>query len=187
MKKKISLLILACSLNASVVTSVDAAKVIDQFQPNIDSASILAIGGSSEQKLAQTITIDIAGILKGVYLPINCADGRLKIAINDVVDGEPGSFEYTYNQVRSARITNQITTFRYFGLPGDLSVEVGDEYAIVIDNPTGSCGISGSPVGDSYSGGGGFFDARPNPPGWVPFEETESRFDLPFMVLIKTP
>jgi hypothetical protein len=178
---------LACSLNALMLASAHAAKVIDQLQPNIDTDSILAIGGSSEQKLAQTITVGIAGILKGIYLPINCADGRLKIAINDVVDGAPGTFEYTYNQVRPARITNQITTFRYFGLPGNLAVEVGDEYAIVIDNATGSCGISGSPTGDTYAGGGGFFDARPNPPGWVQFEETESRFDLPFMLLIKTP
>ncbi len=164
-----------------------AAKIIDQLQPNIDSSAILAIGGSSEQKLAQTITISTTGTLKGIYLPISCADGRLSIAINDVVLGEPGSLTLTNKQIRGNRVSNLISQFRYFGLPGNLQVNAGDRYAIVIENATGSCGISGSPLGDSYFAGGGFFDARPNPPGWVPFEDTESRFDLPFLLRIKTP
>ncbi len=187
MKKLFNTMVFASGLTIGFTGVSQAAKIIDQLQPNIDSSSILAIGGSSEQKLAQTITVGTTGTLKGVYLPISCADGRLRIAINDVVAGAPGNVTFTDKQVRGVRVDNLITQFRYFGLPGNIAVNAGDQLAIVLENATGSCGISGSPVGDSYLAGGGFFDARPNPPGWIPFEETEVRFDLPFLLRVKTP
>ncbi len=187
MKKIVNTLVMAGGLAIGFSGTGQAAKIIDQLQPNIDNSAILAIGGSSDQKLAQTVTISTTGILKGVYLPISCADGRLNISINDVVLGEPGSLTFTNKKIRGSRVSNLVTQFRYFGIPGNLLVNAGDQYAIVLENATGSCGISGSPVGDSYPAGGGFFDARPNPPGWVPFEDTESRFDLPFLLRIKTP
>ncbi len=187
MKQLIIALSMACGIHLICTQSAQAARVIDQLQPILDSSISLAVGGSSEQKLAQTFTTDVAGVLKGVYLPIACADGRLRLSINNVEAGVPGTVEYSTKQIRPARITNQITTFRYFGFPDNIPVNVGDEYAIVITNATGSCGISNSPIGDTYAGGSGFFDARPNPPGWIAFEETETRLDLPFMVQIKTP
>ncbi len=189
MKKIILTMALASSLNVILTKPADAAKVIDQLQPNIDNNIALAIGGdsNSEQKLAQTMTIEVTGTLKGIFLPIDCANGRLRISINEVVAGEPGTLEYTAKQLRASRVSESITKFRYFALPGNLEIYAGDEYAVVLENRTGSCGISGSPEGDSYIGGGGFFDARPNAPGWISFEATESRFDLPFMLLIKTP
>ena len=178
-----------CFLALMVVISggVQAAKIIDTMQPNISPGNTWAIGGDSEQKLAQTITIQHAGLLKGIYLPLACDDGRLKLSVTDVVVGEPGTTVLTQNQFRANRINQPVSTFRFFRLPGNLNVTPGDELAIVLENQTGTCGLSQSPVGDSYPGGVGYFDARPNPPGWVALFGPGSALDLPFMLKLKTP
>jgi len=187
MKNQKITLIAVLLINGLITNPAMAARIIDAMQPAISSSSTLAIGGSSEQKLAQTITLSETGILKGVFLPLGCSTGKLVITLTNVESNQPGSVILDQKRIRAHRINNPVTTFRYFGLPGAVTVYAGDEIAIILDNPSGTCGLSRSPDGDSYTAGAGFFDSRPNPPGWIALSETDSDWDLPFMLVIKTP
>ncbi len=178
----------ATIIGLSVMIPAQGARIIDQMQPNIIITSpTTAVGGGSEQKIAQTITIGKNGVLKGVYLPIGCSTGKLRITVTDLVGNEPGNFVYTSKQVRASRITNPVSTFRYFGLPGNLDFIVGDQITLILENETGSCGIASGPTGNIYPDGVGFFDARPNQPGWIPIFGPGYSLDIPFMLVLKTP
>ena len=172
----------------TLTAAVEAqSTVIDQMQAVIDSSvGGLAIGGNSDQRLAQTITVGVDGRLSGLMLPIGCSSGRLILEIRDVVGGEPGPNVLARRRIRAERVPDLGATFQFFRIGGGgLFFMAGDQIALVLDNPTGSCGIFRGPVGDPYSAGEGFFEALPNPPGWVPFSETETRLDLPFMTVVR--
>lgn len=156
-------------------------QVIDQMQPLVDTAATLAIGGGpgSEQQLAQTVTAALDGDMNALFLPVACASGRLVIEIRDVVGGLPGSTVLLRRRVPASTLPAVGLRFRRVALGGRVPVAAGDRFAIVLSNPTGSCGITRSIAGDSYAGGEGFFDARPNPPGWVPLGS-----DLAFMQIV---
>jgi len=176
---------------ASLARAQSPSVFIDQMQPIIDeTVGPLAIGGTSEQQLAQTVTVARDGHLRGVFLPVSCDSGRLVIEIRNVdLAGAPGAVVLARHMFDSEDVTPVGPIFRYFKLGHDagLSFAAGARFAIVLRNPTGSCGISRGPSLDSYIRGAGFFDARPNPPGWIPFSETETRVDLPFMTVMKLP
>ncbi|MBE9548773.1 MAG: hypothetical protein IMF09_05140 [Proteobacteria bacterium] len=181
-----------CSLCFLLIIPLTTAQagtvVIDQTQPIVDDAvGGLAIGGASEQILAQTVTAGLDGILQGVFLPVACQSGKLVIEIVALNGDEPGNVVLRRKQIPASRVANIGPLFQYFKMGGHLTLATGDRFAIVLSNPLGSCGIFRSPEGDFYTGGEGFFDARPNAPGWVPFSETETRLDLPFSVLVKIP
>jgi len=175
-------------LIASLAHAQSPSIFVDQLQPVIDdTVGPMAIGGASEQKLAQTVTVARAGRLRGIFLPISCDSGRLIIEIRNVdLSGAPGGVVLGRHAFGSEDITPVGPVFRFFrfGNDPDLSLVAGARFAIVLRNPTGSCGISRGPLGDAYTGGAGFFDARPNPSGWIPFSETETRLDLPFMAVM---
>ena len=164
---------------------------IDQMQPLIDTTvGGLAIGGASHEKLAQTVTVGHDGRLRGVFLPIGCDSGRLVVEIWNVEpNGAPGSLLIARRAFPAEQVTAIGPVFRYFNFEDDhgLFFFVGNRFAIVLRNPTGTCGIFRGPLGDTYTGGSGFFDALPNPPGWVPFSPTETRLDLPFMTVMRLP
>lgn len=160
---------------------------IDQEQPAVDAAaSTLAVGGPSEQKLAQTVTVGRAGRLAEVRFAIGCADGVLEIEIQGVDGaGVPDGVPLLRRRVRADRLPAVVpATFEALPLPRRLRIAPGDRLAVVLSNPTGSCGVARSPAGDLYAGGQAFFDARPNPPGWVPFTPSEPSDDLPFQTVV---
>jgi len=187
MKNRITTFLSVLVFNSLFINPSFSARMIEAMQPNTSNSGALAIGGISEQKLAQTISISETGIIKGVFLPLSCSTGKLRISLSNVESNQPGSLILSRKRIRANRINNPITSFRYFALPGAVSVHAGDKMAIILDNPSGTCGLSLSPDGDSYLAGSGFFDARPNQSGWVPLNDTESAWDLPFMLVIKTP
>jgi hypothetical protein len=161
---------------------VRADQVIDQMQPLTDAAAgTLAIGGASQQKLAQTLTVALDGEMTALFLPVACASGRLVVEVRDVVGGLPGPTVLRRRTVAAASLPPVGLRFRRIALGGGLAVAAGDQRAIVLSNPTGSCGLALSPGGDSYPGGQAFFDARPNPPGWVP---VSPELDLAFMEVV---
>ena len=185
--KKIFYLFILTFTTIGAFTDALAAKFIDQMQPILDDSLTLAIGGSSEQKLAQTITVGQDAILKGVYLPISCDTGKLKIEIRDVIGGMPGETILASKKISAMKFSHVASSFRYFGLRGNLPLLTGDQISIVLSNSTGSCGIVKGAVGNSYDMGNGFFDALPNAPGWEPFFSVNAALDLAFMTVIKAP
>ena len=183
-------LLSVCGVLFMTMTAVVEAQsiVIDQMQAVVDdSVGGMAIGGTSDQRLAQTVTVGVSGRLIGIMLPVACESGRLVMEIRDVVGGEPGSTIFARTNLPARRLPDLGPSFQMVPVRGMASFVAGDQFAIVLDNPSGGCGIFRGPVGDSYSGGQGLFEALPNPPGWVPFSETEDRLDLPFMTVVRVP
>jgi hypothetical protein len=186
-------LLLSFLVGLSLVLTCPSAEaqspVIDQMQPVVDLTVgvVYAIGGQSEQKLAQTVTADMGGRLRGVFLPLTCGSGQLVIEIR-TLDGDTPSdvvlTRRTFPAWSIPYIGPGIFRFFWLGL-WPLAFAPGDRFAVVLLNPTGSCVIFQGPLGDSYTGGEGFFEALPNPPGWVPFSETETHLDLPFITVIR--
>lgn len=141
--------------------------VVEPIQPFFEPDSAThAIGGPSEQRLAQTLVIRRSGTLVGVYLPIGCDSGALEVEIRDVTSDEPDTAVRTSRRFPAGSIVTGVTVFRFFELP-HASVSAGDRVALVLRNTGGVCGMASAPAGNPYSEGEGFFDARPNPPGWV--------------------
>ena len=78
--------------------------------------------------------------------------------------------------------------FQSFRLRGRLDVVVGQQLAFVLSNAEGSCGLASAPAGDSYASGEAFFDARPNPPGWIRQADVATPttpLDLPFETVVR--
>ena len=144
----------------------------------------------SEQILAQTVTAGVTGTLYAIQLPIGCASGRLIVEIRgvDPTTGEPTAAVIRSKRIQASRLpTSPSTTFEEIRLPGGMRFSAGDRFAIVLRNETGSCGLLMGQAGiGGYAGGEAFFDARPNPPGWVPFEDFGSDpADLPFVTIMR--
>jgi hypothetical protein len=161
-------------------------QILDQQQPVFDAtANFYAIGGDSSQILAQTVVAGADGILTEVQLPIRCGSGRLIVEIRELSGSEPAERRLRRRSV-SARMLppTDPQVFRSFLFGRSIRLSAGDAYAIVLSNPSGSCGIPSGPIGDSYLPGEAFFEAAPNLPGWVPFSDTEERLDLPFRTFL---
>jgi hypothetical protein len=173
--------VVASAAALAVAGPIAASPTLDQEQPVIDTSSkfVYAIGGGSQQKLAQVVTPARSGILTEVRLSAAC-DATLALTVEGVTAGVP-------NGVAVAATTVSLpgpfpTTFRSIPLSPAASVEAGHPYALVLATD-GSCGMWPGPLGDPYPGGDAFFDSRPNPAGlWVPLGPP--RNDLPFQTFV---
>ena len=160
--------------------------IVDQQQPRVDlSVGGLAIGGDSQQMLAQTVTVGRGGKLIGVSLPIGCDSGALVIEVRTLEGDQPGALVLRQRRFTPGEIPSLLAGFPFFRLGDGLSFAKGDRFALVFRNPTGSCGIFQAPGGDTYTAGEAFFDARPNQPGWVRFSDTQTAVDLPFKTWVE--
>lgn len=154
---------------------------IDQEQPGIElTVGGLALGGPSAQKLAQVLTAGLSGALEEVRFPVACSSGDLRIEIQGVTDGEPSGFLLTSELIPGASLSGPGSSFRSLVLSPPVAVTAGSRLAIVLSTD-GSCGVFRGPAGDPYSGGDGFYDSRPNQPGWLRLTE---RLDLPFQTIV---
>lgn len=160
--------------------------ILKPIQPLIvTGAPTKAIGGSSEQKLAQTFTINHDGRLTGVFLPLDCSSGELNVEIRNVTGGLPDTTLVSSNSFSADSLVTDVSVFKLFSLPSS-AVTMGDQFALVLSNETGTCGISSGPIGNPYTDGEGFYDARPNAPSWVRFGDFDSTAqDLAFQVLLE--
>ena len=159
--------------------------ILEPIQPIFNAeAPTQAIGGNSEQMLAQTFTVQRDGVITGVYLPIGCSDGILAIEIRNVVDDIPGSTVISENSFEANEIRSDVGVFEQLHFP-EISVTAGQRLSLVLKNDTGSCGISRGPEGDPYTGGEAWFDARPNAPGWRPLTIGTGIHDLVFLVVME--
>src|SRR5262245_10914510 len=181
-------LVLAGALS---VTLVDAAPVIDQQQPTIDAtAGGVAIGGNSQQKLAQVVTQGVTGLLTEVRFPVACDSGDLVVEIQGVQADRPNGVVLSSQTVPGATLPAFFPSppsFRALALSTPVSLSAGDRFAVVLSS-AGACGMFRGPIGDPYLGGNSFFDSRPNPAGlWVcDCEFAGSPFDLPFQTLVES-
>jgi hypothetical protein len=164
-----------------------AGAVLDQQQSTIDvSVGGLAIGGQSNQKLAQVVTAGISGKLAEVRFPVACDNGALIVEIQGVSSGQPNGIVLASETIATATLPHfppNPPSFRALAFSTPASVTAGSPFAIVLKNPTGGCGVFQGPIGDPYGGGEAYYDAGPNTPGvWLLLGD---RHDLPFQTVVK--
>ena len=167
-----------------------AAPVLDQSAPADPTASFTwALGGSSNQLLAQTLTVGISGKLVEVRVPIGCGSGAVIVEIRDVDSstGEPGTTVLARRRYRADFFPGVVTaTFEPLRLGGRAGVTAGDRVAIVLSNPTGSCGVQPGPSGDPYAGGTGYSQDDLAPGVWIRLNTgAGATDDLPFQSWVR--
>ena len=164
-----------------------AATTIDQEQVNVDTSSTLAIGGASEQKLAQVFTAGRTGQLTHVTIPVACESAAtLTVNIEKATGGVPtGSVlaqEFLAGSTVPTIVPSPAVGFRIVQFNNPAYVFAGVQYAVTLKASGDSCGLYHGPAGDSYAGGVAYFDARPNPPGWLAMIPV---FDLAFQTFVE--
>ena len=177
-----------CCSAALPASSQVLGNIVDAAHFQIDYAAPLVwgIGGTSHQRLAQTLTVEVGGTLAGVFVPVACGSGRLNVEIRDVAAGKPGPTVLDHRTVDAADLADTLGRFSYVRIPGALPLAAGQEIAIVLENKRGVCFARPSPVSSNYAGGQGFFEALPNPPGWVAFSDfVNTPDDLPFQLVLE--
>jgi hypothetical protein len=159
-----------------------AANFVDAANFIVDTtANNLVIGG---QKLAQTLTVEMAGDLAGAFLPVACGTGRLIVEVRDVVSDQPGPTVLAQRTVDSTAFDTG-GRFTFVRL-GPLALVAGQRIAITLANNKGICVSRQSTAASNYPGGQAFFvDADPNFPRWVPFSEFVGPDDLPFQLVLQ--
>ena len=185
--------VIAGLLGAAVLVGSPARAdfVVDQSNDHIASPTspTLAIG-AAEQKLAQTFVVGMSGQLAKLRLPLACGTGTLLIDIvAQSADDLPTGRLLRRTPVPAEALPGEVTrTFVDIFLISPLAVTAGDRLAIVLSNPTGSCGLLRAELGDTYPSGAAYFDARPNPPGWLSKQEFPGEpWDLPFQTMMEVP
>lgn len=175
-----------------MASAAQGAVVVDQEQPNVDaSAGFLGVGGDDEQNLAQSFTVGVDGNLAGLRLPIaGCGSGDLVITVRKMAGGLPNGPVQRILTIPGSDVPFSYAGFTDFIFPAPLAVNAGDILAFTVETVgEGSfCSYATPPSGDQYGRGDGFFDARPNPPGWLAFKEFPTGpQDLPFFTLMDDP
>lgn len=185
-------LIAIAAATGLLTSTAHAGIVADQEQLMIDaSAGFLGVGGDSEQKLAQTFTVGADGELVGLRLPIaGCGRGDLLLEIRELDGGRPEGRLLRAVTIPGDEVQVSYEGFQDFFFPMGLDVTAGDRLAFTVQTvgEDSYCSYATAPVGDLYPSGEGYFDSRPNPPGWVSWKEfpTDPQ-DLAFATLLDDP
>ena len=180
-----------CTLALSPALAQGLGNFVDAAHFPIDyGADNMAVGGAFHQRLAQTLTVEVGGTLEGVFLPIGCGsnagNGKITVEIHDVAGGQPGPTVLASRKVAPGEFDSPNARFTFVPIPGALALAAGQQIAVVIERAKGEdCACHQSPVGSDYPGGQGFFEALPNPPGWVPFSTFPGTpDDIPFQLVL---
>ncbi len=152
---------------------VRATVMLDQFQLRTGFGDV--VGGSSNQKLAQTFRVGITGTLTQIRLAINCLKGGsypVTVTIHTVgMDGLPTDTVLDLIRTDSSVFPELVdTSLTAFSLR--VPVTRGEQLAVVIEAPSdAACEAfsSGGPV--VYTDGTFVFQDGPDPATWllVPF------------------
>lgn len=172
----------------AAIGSASAEVRVDQEQPTT-TVTPSAIGGTSEQVLAQSFTAGTSGDLVAIRLPVACSSGTLVVQIQSLnSDGEPSGRILASAMVPASDLPPPPSDFREITFDPPFAQREGERYAIVLKNIEGTCSILSGPSGDSYTGGQFFYDARPNPPGWVGGKDRpaprSTPGDMPFQTVV---
>lgn len=161
---------------------------VEAEQPDIDAASILALGGSVSQQLAQSFTLDRAGLVSHVMVPMSCQPKAVvHVTLEKTSGGMPNGSVLAYEEVPGYVFTSLPTPaigmrMIEFGAPAKLGP---GQYAFTLTAKDGDCGVYPGPNGSSYAGGRGGFIADGNPPGWIELFDAGGVRDLAFQVYIR--
>jgi hypothetical protein len=182
-------------LTGSSALLAQTQSMIDQEQPAINnSGNTLVIGGTSSQMLAQTFTASRSGTLTYVSMPIACSPAAtIVVEIHDVTrDGMPGiavlASETISGSIYPGYIwpysTSPAAGLRLVEFKPAARVKAGVQYSIVLTAMGDSCSILPSIDGDWYSGGHGYFEAKPDAPGWSLLFPGSPYDDFPFQTFV---
>jgi hypothetical protein len=187
MKNKLpALAALVASCGFATASAQSTGQFVDaaQFQIENPIPFTLAVGGGSQQTLAQTLTVEVGGRLAGVFLPISCANGKVLVEIRDVKGDLPGTRILASQSVRAAELDAPFR-FTFVEMRSKHVFTTGMQVAIVVSNASGSCGLAPAPVSVAYAGGRGSFEALPNAAGFLPFSDfPNTADDLPFQLVL---
>jgi hypothetical protein len=189
----------AANMSAARATDDLQLPRLDQQQPTIIPLTQVggsAIGGNSDQILAQVVTAGITGPLSAVGLAVVCSplvpNNGITVEVRSVaqVGGVfvPSATVLTGQVVPGVLLTSFANPsnpdFHHIRFDRPVSFKKGDRFAIVLRS-TAFCLTANGPVGDPYSGGNAYFDARPNAAGvWEPISIGTGRQDLPFQTFV---
>jgi len=184
-----------CAMPLSFAQAQALGNFVDAANFTVSGMAWTLGGAVVEQKLAQTVTVELGGTLEGVFLPLLCGNGpdvgtgKIHVEIHDVVAGMPGPNVLAQRAVAPTEVELGVLRFVYIRIPGALPLLAGEQVAIVVTRPKGEdCMLAESTPAANYPHGQGFFDARPNPPGWVPFANVQGApDDLPFQLVLSRP
>lgn len=176
------------AVGATVTVRIAPVTSIDQRQPIIDASAgfVLAIGGGSDQVLAQVFTPGVTGALTSIAVPVSCHPSvSVTVEIRNAAAGVPSTTVLTMETVPGTALQGGWPyPFFRVGFSAPPFLQAGVPAALVLrasGSAVAACSIMPGPVGDPYAGGDGFFDALPNQRGvWVPLSVGTSRRDLPF-------
>ncbi|KAB8164892.1 hypothetical protein FKV24_017365 [Lysobacter maris] len=161
---------------------------VEAEQPNIDAASILALGGSVSQRLAQSFTLDRAGVVSHVMVPMSCQPKAIvQVTLEKTSGGKPNGSVLAYEKVPGYVFTSIPTPaigMRMIEFTSPAKLGPG-QYAFTLTAKDGDCGVHPGPNGSHYAGGQGWFIADDNPPGWIELFDAGGVRDLAFQVHIR--
>ena len=172
--------------------SANAEVVLDQEQPLIEPAhGLQAVGGTMEQKLAQTVTAGISGRLVEVHVPIACGSGEVILEIWALgTRGEPAGRPMVIEIIRAFEFprAGDPPAFHRFVIDPAPRFEAGDRFAITLRDKSGECSMWPGPKGDSYTRGDGWFiNNTPPTTDWTRNADTPYPFhDWPFKTYVDT-
>jgi hypothetical protein len=150
---------------------------LDQAQPfDINSGRGLAVGGASDQKIAQVVTAGRPGFLRQLRAPLGCTQiSELHLDVHRVPAQDES--QLTLGPRVGSAVISGVTVRRRFPevwfQPLSLSPAVffaaSQRFAIVLSADAVGCQLFGLPSGNPYGGGDALFDAAPNTRGvWLP-------------------
>lgn len=167
------------------VTSALSGIVEDQYIFGWHASHSLAIGGHSEQMLAQTYTSRRDGTLDHVAIVVGCSvgsSGLVTVELRSVLaDGSPSATVLGATSMPATAFPAE-ATFQAIPMP-PVRINSGTDYALVIrgtDDLACATRRGASFWFHSPDVGPAFFDARPNPPGWAPLTHMGADAYLPF-------
>jgi len=173
-----------------------ARLVLDQQQTTLNlgtSGEGLVVGGDYGYQLGQTVTAGIDGRLARVEIAAVCESGTVTIEIRDVAPGDPpgtwqpGTTVLTQGTADASMFPpSGGFVFRPIDLDHPVRMSAGDQYAIVVKNETGQCGVAMGPSIDNYAGGRSVFRYRFLPPDtWIETGGLADPVDMAFKTWVE--
>lgn len=172
-----------------------APYVVTEEQSSVDlSRGTYAIFAPGEgQILAQTFTPQTNQWLGFIELPVGCEAGALLNV--KIRDGIGGAILSEGNTVVPVEVDGTFQLIQVFDPRHSHGIRLrkNREYAIELSafssttTPGMACGIAPGPVGDSYAGGGAYYQDPVNGPSFVPLPtgDVADQEDLPFRTLAR--